>query len=280
MKTMEDVAELVERMPHLDKDGTLTGPEWTEMEKACEGLLAAGREGLVQLAGMIAEVDDGKDYKARYVLHGMALYLGRPGKEKERAHFSTTLASLLGGGLPKPVKAFLARELQVAGGREAVPALGKLLADDELCDDAAHALLAIRDGAVEEFRRGLPGAEGRRRLVILQALGALADAASAEAFRKAAGDADRDVRLAALRGLARIADAGAVEIAIKASDAEPGWERVRAAAAALLLADNLAAARKKSDAARIYRHLARTRTDASEAYLQEIAEKSLAALGE
>ncbi len=275
MRQSEKVAALVERMPELDKEGKLTGPDWPAMEKVCDGILEGGREGILELVRLLREVDDGQDYKARYVLHGLAVHVGKPGKEAARRLFAETLSSQLDGDRPKAVRGLLVRQLQVAGGREAVPALGKALADEELCDDAAHALLAIREGALEQFRKALPGAAGRRRLAVLQALGILVDAGSIPSLREAAADGDRDVRLTALWALARIGDAGAVELMTKAADAAPGWERIKAASACLLLADNLLAAGRKAEAARLYRHLVRTREDASEEYLREIAEKGL-----
>jgi hypothetical protein len=41
------------------------------------------------------------------------------------------------------------------------------------------------------------------------------------------------------------------------------------------LAENLVAAKKKKDAARVYAHLRDTRTDAKEKYVREAAEKAL-----
>ena len=52
--------------------------------------------------------------------------------------------------------AFVIRQLQVAGGKESAPALGKQLADPVLCEPAAQALLAIRremDRSLAPYRR-------------------------------------------------------------------------------------------------------------------------------
>jgi HEAT repeat protein len=280
MTTQDKAAEIVARIPELDaKRGTFTGPTWEDAAQVFDAVLALGRDGVVAVVGMVQDVDDGNDYRVRYVLHGLAQYVGRPGKEAARATFVEALASQLGGDRPKGAQGFVARQLHVVGGKECAPALGKLLGDPDLHEFAAQALLAIRAGAVEEFRKALPGLKGAQRLTALQALGALADAESAEAFRKAAGDEDRDVRLAALWGLARIADAGAVDLALKRADVEPGWERIKATSAVLLLAERLLAGGKKSEAATIYKHLRDSRTDASEAYVREAAQDGLARAG-
>jgi HEAT repeat protein len=173
----------------------------------------------------------------------------------------------------------VARQLQVVGSKDSAPALGKVLADPDLCEYAAQALLAIRAGAPEEFRKALPDLKGGPRLTVLQALGVLADAPSADAMKAAIADPDRDVRLAAGWGLARIGDAGSVDLVLKAADVDAGYERIKATSSALLLAEKLLSAGKKADAARIYKHLQTTRTDASETYVKEVAAEGLAKAG-
>lgn len=275
MARTQDVAVLVGRMPDPDKHGKLDGIPWPEAEKIYDEILKGGRPAVVKLVEMLREVDDGEDYKVRYTLHGLVLYVGRPGKEREREALAAALVSQLGGGRPKPVQGFLIRELQLVGGKESVGALGRLLADEDLYSDAALALLAIREGAAEPFRKALAGSGGRRRLTLIQALGVLSDAESVPALREAARDPDRDTRLAALWGLARIGDAGSVDLLLKAADAPPGWERIQAANCCLLLAERLAAAGRKAEAAKIGRRLQETRTDSSEAYVREAAGRIL-----
>ena len=277
---MQDkIAALVDQIPPLDKRGTFTGPSWEEAIPIFDGILAAGRDGVIAVVAMLKTVDDGVDYKARYVLHGLAQYVGRPGKEAARTLLVEALGSQLGGDQPKGVQGYVARQLQVVGSKECAAALGKILADPEIGEYAAQALLAIRAGAAEEFRKALPDLKGAPRLTVLQALGVLADAASADAMKQASADADRDVRLAGAWGLARIGEASAVDLVLKAADVEAGWERIKATSTALLLAERLLAAGKKADAARIYKHLQETRSDASEAYVKEIAGEGLVKAG-
>ncbi len=275
----DKLAELVDRVPPLDKRGTFTGPAWEEIIPVLDGLLAGGRESLIGVVALLKDVDDGADYKARYLLHALAQYLGRPGKEAGRTLFVEALASQLGAERSKSAVGYLARQLQVIGDKSAVPALGKLLADAELCEYATQALLSIRDGAAAEFRKALPDLKAGQRLTVIQALGVLADVDSAGMLREAVADADRDTRLAAAWGLARIGDATSVELILKAAGAEPGYERIKATSSALLLAERLLAAGKKAESAKIYRHLKETREDASEAYVREIATEGLTRAG-
>jgi hypothetical protein len=295
MAETTDLAALVNRIPELDVAGErtgnkeqddirkrdenkLTGPKWAAAQEMFDTILRGGRDSIIALIDMLKEVDKGDDYKVRYVLHGLALYVCRPEKRGQRATFIDALLSQIGGARAKAVQAFLVRELEVAGDRQAVQALGRLLLDEELGDPAARALLAIGDGAAEQFRQALAMAQGRRRLAILKALGELRDAASVAAFRQAAGDQDLDTRLAGIWGLANMGDAGAVDIVIKAAGSE-GYERIQATKACLLLAENLLAAGRKAEAASIYRYLRNTRSDRSEQYVREAAIRGLALAG-
>ncbi|RPH35868.1 MAG: hypothetical protein EHM91_16700, partial [Planctomycetota bacterium] len=136
---MQDkIADLVDQIPALDKRGTFTGPSWDEAMPILDGILAAGKEGVLAVIGMVKPVDDGSDYKARYVLHALAQWVGRPGKEAARTIVAEALAA-------KP-NDYCARQLQVCGTKNQAPALGRMLADPELCESAAQALLAIREG--------------------------------------------------------------------------------------------------------------------------------------
>jgi hypothetical protein len=275
----EKLAEIVDRIPELDKRGTFTGPSWEEAIPIFDDVLLGGRDFIVGLVALLKDPDDGSDYRPRYLLHGLAQYLGRPGKESPRAIFAQALVTQLGGERPKSVQGFVIRQLQVIGGPEAAGALGSLLGDPDLFEYAAQALLAIRTGAAAQFRKAFPSLEGPPRLTTIQALGVLADRDSSPGLKKAATDPDREIRLAAVWALARIGDPGASETVLKASDAEPGYERIKAASAALLFAENLLAAGRKADAQAVYRHLKETRGDPEEAYLRQIAQEGLTRSG-
>jgi HEAT repeat protein len=151
----------------------------------------------------------------------------------------------------------------------------QLLADEALAEYAAQALLTIRDGAAEQFRAALPRATGRQRLPVVQALGVLRDAPSADNLKPLATDKDADVRRAAVWALANLGDVGSADLLLKAADGE-GYERIEATPACLLLAENLLAAGSRKEAVRIYTHLRDTRTEPAEAYVRDAAARGLA----
>lgn len=280
MQTSEKLVALVNQMPQADARRILGTVDKEAVEKALSEILQGGKENIVGLAALLVETGKGEDGKARYALHALAVEVCKRPDVKQRQMFAQALVSTLGGDRPKEVQAFVIRQLQVAGSKEATPALGKLLLDDELCEYAAQALLAIKEGAVEPFRAALPRSSGKQRLTIIQALGVLRDASAVDTLKNLVSDKDRDIRLVAGWALANIGDVGSVDLLLKAADKDKeGFERIKATQACLLLAENLLAAGKKKEAARIYAHLKNTRTDPSERHIKEAATKGLAATG-
>lgn len=271
-------AQLVARMPRPDKEEKiLKDVEEGQVEKIVAELHAGGREAVVVLVDMLAEPGgDGNDSPVRHALHALVIHAGSLDDEQHRATAAALASTLSGREHSAGVRAFVVRQLQLCGGREVTPILGKLLNDERLYPDAVMALLAIRDGAAEQFRAALPDVTGPQRVAVIQALGTLRDAGSAEPLRRAAErDPDPVARLEAAWALANIGDPGSVEIIVRLADESKGFDRTRATKACLLLAERCASAGREQDARRIYTHLRDTRTDPSEAYLREVAGKAL-----
>jgi HEAT repeat protein len=279
MAVSSTLADLVNRMPDLDKTGELTGPEWSSAEVIYTQVLEGGPAAVAGLLELLVPPGEGNDYKARYLLHGLALYVCRPAGAQWRRMLLKELTRGLGGDRPRAVQAFIIQQLQTAGTAEEVPVLGALLSDADLCEPATQALLAIGPGAAEQFRQALGQARGAARLTIVRALGVMGDARSAEAVARLATQPYGDARLAALKALAGIGDPAAVDLLLKAADAAEGYERIELTEACFALADRIAAAGHRQDARKAYSHLAKTRTDASESHVREAAERALQQAG-
>jgi len=275
MAASAELKALVERMPDPDGRGTYANIDKETVEKAVGEIHKGGRENVLGLIDMLAEPGGGNDIKPRYALHALAVHVCKVKDEKARTEFARTAASQL-AGRPKGVQRFLIRQLQVAGSAEVVDTLGKALLDPALCDWAVRALVAIGKGAADRFRSALPKVKGRCRLMIMQGLAAVADPKAAAVFGEAVSDGDRDIRTAATWGLANIGDAGSADVLMKAADGHKGWERIQHTHACLMLAETLAAAGKKSAAARIYTHLRDTRTKPTEGHIRKAAARGLA----
>jgi hypothetical protein len=274
------LARLVNRLPDPDERGLLSNINKKTVDDVTSEIHEGGRRRLIALINMLVEPGKGDDVKPRYALHCLAVYVCKLDEERQRRAFAKTLASQLGSERPKAVQKYLIQQLQVAGGKEVVPALGQMLLDEQLCDSAAQALTAIGDGAAEQFRNALSKVEGKPRLTIIQNLGVARDADAAGSLKKALGDKDREIRLAAGWTLANIGDAGSVDLLLKAADTEGTYERIKATKACLLLAERLLAAGKKDLAVKIYEYLRKTRSGSDESYVCDAANKGLAAAGQ
>lgn len=281
MAVSEKLKALVAQMPDPDGRGMFTqNIDKEKIEKAVAELAQGGAANVEELIEMLGEPGSDEDVKPHYALRCVGNHALVTKDENARRQFAETLAAKLGGdasgaGLSDYNKAFLCQELQWAGRKEAVSALGRLLLNETLVDPAAMALVAIREGAAEQLLHALPEAKGKCRLGIVHALAALADPSAADPLKQALKDDDREVRLAAGAGLAKLGDAGAADLLIKAADAQPGWERIQAAKHCLVLAEKLLAAGNKAAAAKVLTHLRDTRTDPSENYVRAAAAKAL-----
>ena len=274
MNTMQDIGALVGRMPDPDKRGKLDGPAWGDAAKIFDAILEQGAAGIARLAGMLQDTDDGRDYRVRWVMNGIAQYVLRKGNERNRTAYIAALIQQLDGNLSKPATGFVIRTLHVVGDGSATRPLGALLHDPVNHEYAAQAILAIRDGAVEEFRRALPGAKGGPRLTILQALGVLRDSGSTGILREETTNENGEVRMAAHWGLANIGNAESIDLVLKGADRAKGWERIKMTSHCMLMADRLAESGNKRGAQKIYLHLRRTRSG-DEDYVRDAAEAAL-----
>ena len=271
------LAALVGKLPDPDEQGMLSKIDKDVVDNVIAGIYKGGRDSIIGLIDMLVEPGKGDDVKPRYALHGLAVYVCKLEDKSRRQEFAGILASQLGGGRPKAVQGYIIRQLQVAGGKEAAPQIGKLLCDEELCEYAASALVAIGDGAGEQLRVALSEATGKCRLTIVQNLGVVRDAKAVASLKQIVSDTDRNTRLAALWALANIGDAGSVDILMKAADTKDAYERIKATQACLLLAERLLAANFKAEAVRIYTYLRDSRTEASERYVRDAVARALAA---
>jgi HEAT repeat protein len=274
MKVNEKVLALVNRFPGKGGRDLPRDADDQAMREVLRDLHAGGRDSVRGLVALLVVPGKGDDSKARYVLHALATFVCSL-KNKQRQAFAQALASTLAENRPAAVKAFILRQLQVAGGKEVVPIVAEYLVDPQLGESAAQALLAIGTGAAREFRNALARAKGKNRLTIVQALGSLRDEESTRALQAVVNDPDRDTRLAALWALGNLGDAGSVGVLLKAADVPASWERIQATKACLVLAERLQGMGKKAEAITIYEHLQKTRKDESEAYVQEIASEAL-----
>ena len=272
--------KLIDTLPDPDERGLLSNINKQTVDDVVAQIHEGGRRSLISLVNMLVEPGAGDDVKARYALHCLAVHVCKLDNNRTQRAFARTLASQLGGDRPKAVQKYIIQQLQVAGGKEIIPALGKMLLDEQLFESAAMALTAIGGGAAEQFRKALPESSGKMKLTIIQNLGVLEDTGSVKQLKAALGDQDREIRLAAGWALANVGDSGSVDLLLRAARTRDAYERMKATRSCLLLAERLAAAGRKEPAVKIYEHLRDTRKGSDEAYVCDAASEGLAKVGQ
>jgi hypothetical protein len=274
----DKLRQLVARFPvPAAKDSKLAEVDKTATDAALAELIAGGKDAVTGLVGLLEPAEKGSDLQARHALHALVLRAGAL-KPEQRQGIAEALAATLSRDHPAGVKVFVLQQLQLVGGPEVTPTLGKLATTETIGEEAVRTLVAIRTGAAEPLRAALPEAKGRNRLVIAQALGTLKDSASVPELRKLLAGDDSEIRQVAGWGLANIGAGEAAEDLLRQADAAKGFERTKLTDACLLLAENLLAADKKKEATGIYSHLQRTRTDAVEKHIRDAATRGLTAV--
>ncbi|HOX38424.1 MAG TPA: HEAT repeat domain-containing protein [Candidatus Brocadiia bacterium] len=219
-------------------------------------LVSAGPLAVAKIADMLVEPGKGNDVKARLAIHGMAMYVNRPGAEKERQMYALAIVAELKKDRPAPIKCFLMQQLHIAGRDEAIPALGEALLDPELCETAAQALIAIPvPETTAALDAALAKAEGKSRRTIVQALGVERDAKAVPLILKEAASEDPETREVALFALGNIGDPTAKDVLLNAMKTETGYMQSKATEACMLLMRRMIEDGKKAEAAEMSRQI-------------------------
>jgi len=246
------VSDIIAKMPAKDP---------AEGMPLAAAIVKLGPAGMKELCGMITPPANTADAKARFALHGVVLYVKRPGAETERAMVERVLLDALSAAKDADVKQFFIYQIQLSGSDTSAKPLGKLLGDKRLCEPATRALLRIgTDGSTAQLRGALTGAKGKNLVTLVRALGVARDKASAVALIPHAKAEDRDLRHTALFAIGNIGDASAAGALSKAAEAKSNYERAIGTKFYLLLARRLGEAGDKTACAKICRGLLASRT--------------------
>ena len=268
-----NIQPILDAFPLPAKHGKLSDIDKDATEKAIETIIANPAEAAKALADKLKDPStEGSDIQARHAMHATAIRIPVVDRSARKV-YAEALAASLADKRPDRVKGFIIRQLQVCGGKEVVSAIGKFLTTGGLADDAAQALLAIKDGAVDEFRAALKKSKGDSKLRqnSLHGLAQLSDKSSTPEFIKALSDKDEDTRLLGLWGLSQVADPKTLEPFLAADKKETGYARNQSAHLGFKFAEKLS----KKDASKIYKHIIETRKATTEKHLVELAKAAL-----
>ena len=178
---------------------------------------------------------------------------GSPAKLSE---IEKSLIGILQSDATYAGKQYVCRELSVIGTEQSVPALAKMLTNDEYADMARYALERIPGEAVDEaLRSALPKTSGKTKVGIINSLGERRDSKAATALSKLIYDSDDMVAGSAIAALGKIGGPRATKALARAKGETSGKLRMLVLDAYLKCADQLAAEGKKRQALAIYKEL-------------------------
>ena len=266
-KKQANIINLLERMPAENSH---------EEEQIVETLLGYGPSAIREICFMLVPQGTGDDTKARYALSSLTNYVSRPQSEKKRKMYVGILCDGLEYRDHHEIKAFLIRQLQQVGKDESIPALGKYLSSDRLCEPATQALITIGTPLAEaQFLNILPEVKGKNKITIIKALGVLKSEASLDQLVTYCSSENQNIRLAALFAIANIGDPSTVNVLTQATETTSSFERIKATSYMLLYARRLSENGHQKLSTKICRDLIKDRATQNEPHVQAAALKIL-----
>jgi len=175
---------------------------------------------------------------------------------EQRKYIELQLAELLSGATLE-CKSFICRQLWIIGTADSVPAIAKLLTDEETADIACYAIgQNPSEEAGKALREALDNVSSKVQIRIINLLGDRRDTQSIEAIGKLVFGVEREVGEAALAALGKIGGIQARKILVEARAKGDSELRFAATDAYLRCAEDLVAGGKSKQATVIYQELA------------------------
>lgn len=178
-------------------------------------------------------------------------------KPAEREQLRKRLAGFLSSDATPDSKRFACEQLSIIGTAEEVPALARLLTDEDLSHPARIALERIPDAAAgDALRDALSKTKGKLLIGVINSLGERREPASTSSLLPFLSDSDQVIAGAAAAALGKIGGREAVRALVAARPTASPKLRPIIADALLACAERLLKNERKEAAKRIYEGLA------------------------
>ena len=266
-KSAEDTRLLETKV--VDLLAKLPADNLTALDKINAEFIQLGSKGILQICDLLVPPGTSDDANVRYALSGLAKYAGRQNAEKERKMLSNVFLKSLSQASDNEVKAFLIRQLQLVGKKEAVKPLVAYLTDERLCEPATQALLAIRTKGIDKaFLKALPSVKGSNQVTIIKALGELQYKKATKQLLEYATSEDTDTRRVALFALANIGSKESGSVLATSMQSAADFEKAHFSSLYLLYAQRRAESGKKEECISICRDLLNNQPEKGEKNVQ------------
>lgn len=170
-ETATKTRSLLDRLPEL-QGGKMPPIDANLTHELVQTFLQGGKDAIVGLIDTLREVDNGSDWKTRFLLHSLVSSVGSPAQAAPQELLGATLLDAAAGSRHVYVRTFLLIQLRRIASPDMVPKIIALLAAEapQLADAAAAALVSIGAPAKAPLAAALKGAQGRQQEVIENAL--------------------------------------------------------------------------------------------------------------
>ncbi len=225
------VSGILERFPAADA---------AARDELCGEIIHLGPRAVADICGRLLPPDQGDSSRAQFALNGLAVYVTRPGAERERLDFVNVLLAAVDASSDDWIRTFLISQVEITGRKEALKPLSKYLRHETLAGPAARALQSIGAPATARvFIKALGSAPAEATPILIKALGEMRSRAAVKKIIPYASSEDENLRRIARFALANIGDPKAAEILARSRIVASAYERSEAPSLYLLFAERL-----------------------------------------
>jgi len=191
------VADVLAQMP---------AQEAGQYNNQMKDLVSTGEDGIIQLVKMINPPGKGNNASVEYALSGLSHYVSANGMESSRLVTANAYIKALDMVSERETKAFIIRQLQMAGKDESVAKLASYLGDETLSGPAARALAAINSAS---SGKALVNAlnkvsNDKSEKDIVEAIGEMQPVDAEKALKPLLGSGNADMQKTILYALSRV----------------------------------------------------------------------------
>jgi HEAT repeat protein len=195
---------------------------------------------------------------AGFVIAIAQTHAARADEKKPTDDQEAKYLAVLRSDAPAAEKALACKGLAIYGGKDAVPALAPLLADEQLSSWARIALQAIPDQAAEEaLRQAMGKLQGRLLIGVINSVAVRRDAKAVDGLIERLKDADSEVASAAAVALGHIGGAVAEQTLESSLADAPAAIRSAVAEGCIRCAENLQADGNAEQAVKLFEAVCR-----------------------
>ena len=201
-------------------------------------LSGTGEEGTIQLVKMLHPPGQGSNAAVEYALSGLSHYVTGLNVDMPRMILATGYVKALDQVSDREIKAFVIRQLEIAGREESVAKLASYLGDESLGGPASRALAAINTPESGDALLNALGktTSGKLKKDIVMAIGEIQLQSAEPALKALLGSSDENLQKITLYALGRVGTKSSLtDLALMAGKAGYAMEKTGATEAYISL---------------------------------------------